>query len=117
MLAGGVDVFQVLFLLLVELAEHALVQHPREADDGVPRSPQLPSAVPGPRSARVAARHRELQMRRRPWYPLGEHRRRGRTWRAPDSLSGTGDNKADSPKRHRRPFQTWARISDAMPVP
>src|SRR5262245_25406661 len=39
------------------------------------------------------------------------------TWRAPDSLSGTGDNKADSPKRHRRPFQTWARISDAMPVP
>ena len=33
--------FEVLFLLLVQLAEHPLAQHLREPDDGVQRRPQL----------------------------------------------------------------------------
>src|SRR5215475_11099162 len=40
-LAGGVDVLQVLVLLLVELPEHARRHDLREADDGVQRSPEL----------------------------------------------------------------------------
>ena len=41
MRAGGVDVLQVLLLLLVEVTEHALRQHLGEADDRVQRRPQL----------------------------------------------------------------------------
>src|SRR5262249_5494734 len=40
-LAGGVDVLQVLVLLLVELAEHTLAQNLREADDRVQRRTEL----------------------------------------------------------------------------
>ncbi len=39
--AGGQYVLQVLLLLVVELAEHALEQHLGEADDGVERRAQL----------------------------------------------------------------------------
>ena len=39
--ARGQDVVEVLLLLLVDLAEHALPQHLREADDRVQRRPQL----------------------------------------------------------------------------
>ena len=40
-LSRGVDVLQILVLLLVQLAEHPLAQDLREADDGVQRRPQL----------------------------------------------------------------------------
>ena len=40
-LAGGEDVVEVLLLLRVELAEHPLAQHLREADDRVQRRAQL----------------------------------------------------------------------------
>ena len=39
--ARGVDVFEILFLLLVQLTEHPLGQHLREADDRVEGRPQL----------------------------------------------------------------------------
>jgi len=38
---GGMDVSQVLVLLLVDLAEHFLHQHLGEADDGVERRARL----------------------------------------------------------------------------
>ena len=40
-LARGVDVLEVLVLLLVQLPEHPLEQHLGEPDDGVERRPQL----------------------------------------------------------------------------
>jgi len=40
-LAGGVDILQVLVLLLVQLAKHPLVQHLGEPDDGVEGGPEL----------------------------------------------------------------------------
>ncbi len=39
--AGVVDVVDVLLLLIVELAEHLLAEHLREADDGIERRAQL----------------------------------------------------------------------------
>ena len=41
MIARGEDVVEVLLLLLVDLAEQALLQHLGEADDRVQRRPQL----------------------------------------------------------------------------
>jgi hypothetical protein len=40
-LPGGINVLQVLVLLIVECAEHPLEQHLGEADDRVERRPQL----------------------------------------------------------------------------
>ena len=41
MLPRHVDVAQVLFLLLIQLPEHALGQHLGEPDDGIQRCPQF----------------------------------------------------------------------------
>ena len=41
MAAGGEDVFCVLGLFLIKLAEHSLPQDFREADDGIERRAQL----------------------------------------------------------------------------
>ena len=59
MLTGAEDVVQVLGLLLVELAEHLLAEHLREADDGVQRRAQLVRHV-GQELRLVAARGLEL---------------------------------------------------------
>jgi hypothetical protein len=57
---GLVDVLQILGLLLVDLAEHALRQHLREADDRVERRPQLVRHV-GEELRLVLVRHLELR--------------------------------------------------------
>src|SRR5215468_4240048 len=53
------DVAEVLRLLVVDLAEHALREHLREADDGVERGAQLVAHV-GQELALVLARDLEL---------------------------------------------------------
>jgi len=45
MRARGIDVLQVLLLLLVEITEHAFRQHLGEPDDGVQRRPQAISST------------------------------------------------------------------------
>src|SRR5215467_13146037 len=59
MRAGGVNISQILVLLFVEIAEHALVQHLGEADDGVQRRAQLVRHV-GEELGFVLARRLEL---------------------------------------------------------
>ena len=59
MLAGGVDVLEVLVLLVVEVAEHPLDQHLGEADDRVKRGAQLVGHI-GEELALVATGRLEL---------------------------------------------------------